>query len=113
MDKLSKKDVLPKTLFIDDVKTDLSSISVGGFGSVFKGEHHGRPVALKVLYKARDREVSAFHIYPSYADLFARIRSEKIFVEKPLHGGHSHTSLSCLSWEYTKKIHGYSSYRHI
>lgn len=98
MDKLSKKDVLPKTLFISDVKTSLSSIGVGGFGSVYKGEHHGRPVALKVLYKARNKGVSeAFHLYSSDADLIARIRSERIFVEKPLRGGHSHISLSSLS----------------
>ena len=100
MDKLSKKDVLPKTLFISDVKADpTSSIGHGGFGSVFKGEHDGRPVALKVLYKARNNEVGAFHLCLSDADLFARtqIRSEKIFVERPSLGGHSHTSLSCLS----------------
>ncbi|KAF8351810.1 kinase-like domain-containing protein [Amanita rubescens] len=58
LDKLSKKNVLPKTLFISDVKTDLSTIGVGGFGSVFQGEHRGQPVALKVLYKARNIEDS-------------------------------------------------------
>ena len=67
-------------------------------GSVSKGKYHEQSVALKVLYKARNNEVSeAFHLYPFDANLFARIRAGRIFVEKPLHGGHSHISLSCLS----------------
>ena len=74
VDKLSKNDVLPKTLFISDVKTDLCSIGAGGFGSVYKGEHHGRSVALKALHKVHKKGVSeSFHLYPSDADLFARI----------------------------------------
>lgn len=72
MDKLSKMNILPKTLFISDVKTDLSTIGVGGFGSVFKGEHGGQLVALKVLYKARNIEVSASSLYFSDAYQFVK-----------------------------------------
>lgn len=57
MDKLSRRDVLPKSLFITDVKTDLAAIGMGGFGTVFKGEYGGRFVALKVLYRASHAEV--------------------------------------------------------
>jgi hypothetical protein len=115
VDTLSKKDVLPKTLFMSNVKTGLSIISLGGFTTVFKGDHYGRPVTLRVVYKSCNHEVSAFGLYPSDADLFARIRSEKkkILVEKLLRGGHSHTSLSCLSSEYMKRIHSYTSYHRI
>lgn len=58
MDKLSRRDILPKSLFITDVKTDLAAIGMGGFGNVFKGEHEERFVALKVLYRASHNEVS-------------------------------------------------------
>ena len=58
MDKLSRRDILPKSLFITDVQTDLATIGMGGFGNVFKGEHEGRFVALKVLYRVSHNEVS-------------------------------------------------------
>ncbi len=56
----SMTDVIPKSLFITQVKTgtDLGAIALGGFGSVFKGEYQGRLVALKVLNKVRRQEVS-------------------------------------------------------
>ena len=113
VDALSKKDVLPKTLFMSNVKTGLSMISLGGFTTVFKGNHYGSTVTLRVVYKSRNHEVSAFHLYPSDTDLFARIRSAKILVEKLLYGGHSHTSLSCLSMAYMKRTHSYTLYHRI
>ncbi len=60
MHKLSKnqKHVLPRTLFITDVKTNLDKIDEGGFGTVFKGEHNRRLVALKMLYKPLHAKVS-------------------------------------------------------
>jgi hypothetical protein len=57
---LSMTNVIPKSLFITQVKTetDLGAIALGGFGSVFKGEYQGQLVALKVLNKVRRQEVS-------------------------------------------------------
>ncbi|KAF8736299.1 hypothetical protein AX14_000551 [Amanita brunnescens Koide BX004] len=63
MDKLSRRDILPKSLFITDVKTDLAAIGMGGFGNVFKGEHEERFVALKVLYRASHNEDSLRRVF--------------------------------------------------
>ena len=70
-DLISKKSVMPGSLFITDVKTsaDVSSVTLGGFGRVFKGEHKGQQVALKVLSRSQ-RNVSSF------ADLVAVYRSD-------------------------------------
>lgn len=50
-DLITKKNVMPGSLFITDVKTsaDVSSATIGGFGRIFKGEHKGQPVAMKLL----------------------------------------------------------------
>ena len=55
-DLISKKSVMPGSLFITDVKTspDVSSVTIGGFGRVVKGEHKGQQVALKVLRSHRN-----------------------------------------------------------
>jgi len=55
-DLISKKNVMPGSLFITDVKTspDVSSVTIGGFGRVVKGEHKGQQVALKVLRSHRN-----------------------------------------------------------
>jgi serine/threonine protein kinase len=58
---ISKTDVIPTSLFITNVKTDFTAISavgIGGYGRVFKGEHQGQTVALKILDKAH-KNVSA------------------------------------------------------
>ena len=47
-DLISKKNVMPGSLFITDVKTSVD-ITIGGFGRIFKGEHKGQPVAMKLL----------------------------------------------------------------
>lgn len=57
---VSKTNVLPRSLFITDVKKDPQAIAVGGFGSVFKGKHGGQLVALKMLYKSRHAQVRGF-----------------------------------------------------
>ncbi len=53
---ISKTDVVPKSLFINDVTTftHLGTIGVGGFGRVFRGEHAGQQVAVKVVDKSHD-----------------------------------------------------------
>ncbi|KAF8736319.1 hypothetical protein AX14_000496 [Amanita brunnescens Koide BX004] len=48
---ISIADVIPKSLFIVDVKTEATMISMGAFGRVFRGEHKGQRVALKVIDK--------------------------------------------------------------
>lgn len=58
MGKLSEKDVLPRSLFITEVKTDSAPIGMGGFGNVSMGSHEGKNVALKVLYRTSHQEVS-------------------------------------------------------
>ena len=59
---ISIANVIPKSLFIFDVKTDThlvaTMISMGGYGRVFKGELKGKPVALKVVDKGQ-HDVSA------------------------------------------------------
>jgi hypothetical protein len=50
---MSITNVVPKSLFISDVKTEThlvaNMISMGGFGRVFRGELKGQQVALKVV----------------------------------------------------------------
>ena len=48
---ISIADVIPKSLFIVDVKTEATMISMGAFERVFRGEHKGQRVALKVIDK--------------------------------------------------------------
>ena len=50
---ITDTNVVPKSLFITDVKidTELGATNVGGVGRVFRGEHKGQLVALKLLNK--------------------------------------------------------------
>ena len=52
---ISIANVVPKSLFIVDVKTEpylgATVVGMGGFGHVFRGEHKGQQVALKVVDK--------------------------------------------------------------
>jgi len=52
--------VTPSSLFVKGInaKVDYDCIGRGGFGFVFKGELRGAPVALKLLYKTRHKDVS-------------------------------------------------------
>ena len=63
--KLISTDAIPKSLFITDVETDLEPIAVGGFGRVFRGEHKGQKVALKMLDKCHRGKVRSSSILSS------------------------------------------------
>lgn len=66
---ISKKDVMPRSLFVTDVKSkvDVSGIAIGGFGCIFRGEHKGDLVALKVLRRGH-KHVSIY--CPSFPLLY-------------------------------------------
>ncbi len=55
---VSKTNIIPKSLFVTDVKTE-TMIAIGGFGRVFMGVYKGLPVALKVVDRGHT-DVSAF-----------------------------------------------------
>lgn len=57
---MTKTPVMPRSLFVTEVKVkvDRDYIAGGGFGLVFKGELLGKFVALKVLYKTHNNIVS-------------------------------------------------------
>jgi hypothetical protein len=62
---MSIANVIPKSLLIDDVKTEThlaaTMINMGYFGRVFRGEYKGQQVALKVVDKGHhDVSVSDF-----------------------------------------------------
>ena len=56
---ISRSPALPRSLFLTGLAMpgDRDLIGGGGFGLVFKGEHEGKAVALKVLYKTRKNAV--------------------------------------------------------
>ena len=56
---VSKMNIIPKSLFITNVKTAKTMIAVGGFGRVFEGVYKRFPVALKVVDKGHTN-VSCF-----------------------------------------------------
>ena len=58
---LSTTTVIPKTLFIADVKAEqhLGAVGIGGFGRVFRGEYKGQQVSLKTVERARHNNVCA------------------------------------------------------
>ncbi|KAF8351796.1 kinase-like domain-containing protein [Amanita rubescens] len=51
---ISVTNIVPRSLFITDVKIETHiTIGMGSFGRVFRGEHDGKPVALKLVEKGR------------------------------------------------------------
>lgn len=59
---LSTITVIPKFLFITDVKTvpHHGAIGIGGFGHVFPGEYKGQQVALKMMENRHVRVITRF-----------------------------------------------------
>jgi serine/threonine protein kinase len=58
---ISVTNIVPRSLFITDVKIETHiTIGMGRFGRVFRGEHNGKPVALKLVEKGR-KEVRSSH----------------------------------------------------
>ena len=67
---ISIANVIPKSLFIVDVKTETNletMISTGVFGRVFRGEYKGQRVAVKVVDKGH-HDVSALSAFVSQKD---------------------------------------------
>jgi hypothetical protein len=77
-------DVVPRSLFINDVITEIDPSAMttawGGFGRVLRGKYAGQLVALKVLDKVRHQEVRQNIQLPNtkVLILLQRVRSEKI-----------------------------------
>ena len=96
---ISTTSILPKSLFVTDVKAEpnLGAIGIGGFGRVFRGEYRSQQVALKVVDKGHN-DVSPFRVYllATVLSHFIRIRSDGISVGKRLYGDHWTTVLSSL-----------------
>ena len=64
---ITETNVIPKSLFITDVKidTELGATNIGGIGRVFRGEHKQQVVALKLLDKGHNKDVSVSLSPPS------------------------------------------------
>lgn len=82
---ITETNVIPKSLFISDVKidTETGATNIGGIGRVFRGEHKGQVVALKLLDKGHDKDVCV-SLPASFTILIrvSRARSLKTFVWK-------------------------------
>ena len=63
---ITETNVIPKSLFINDVKidTEIGATNIGGNGRVFRGEHKGQVVALKFL-DGHNKDVSISLFPPS------------------------------------------------
>ena len=80
---VSKTNVLPRHLFIANIRKDPQAIAVGGFGRVFKGKYSGQLVALKMLYQSRRAGVRGFSTFvPNFLMV---ILSAKDSIEKNLY----------------------------
>ena len=55
---IATKHVIPRSLFITQIKTETRAIAFGGFGNVFRGDYQGQLVALKVLNTIGHEEVN-------------------------------------------------------
>ena len=70
---ISEKNVIPKSLFMTDVKidTELGATNIGGVGRVYRGEHKRQVVALKLLDKGH-KDVGIPTFPPHNTDSFCQ-----------------------------------------
>ena len=75
-----KREVLPKSLLLKDVKinVELGTVPMGGFGRVYRGKHKGQQVALKVVERGSNN-VSATPFFLYNTDSFGKDLRRKAF----------------------------------
>ena len=77
---MCRREVLPKSLLLNDVKinAELGAVPMGGFGRVYRGKHKGQQVALKVVERGSNNvSASLFVLYNT--DSFGKDLRKKTF----------------------------------
>ncbi|KAF8737311.1 hypothetical protein AX14_013087 [Amanita brunnescens Koide BX004] len=90
---ITMTNVIPRSLFITDVRPYQSAFDRGGFAGVYKGEYKGRLVALKVLNKVRNEKSSLQQDFRTEALVWRSISHRFIL---PLLGIYEEKSFKCL-----------------
>lgn len=62
---IDKTHVMPKSLFITDIpfKLHLDPVVIAQIGSVFRGDHKGKHVVLKLVYKGHENVCLLLNLY--------------------------------------------------
>ena len=92
---ISKSPVIPRYLFLTGLKMprNRNLIGLGGFGNIYKNEHEGKPVALKVLVKAHDNIVRHLPADPFKSLLSISCQKQDFCREALMWGSLHHTSI--------------------